>query len=82
MQTFESERLQSEKRLIELETTHHETENKLVDIKDWIRLIKKHAKVKELNRMEIKNSFPYGFLRIHINSHHQAHYQKPLSTAH
>jgi FKBP-type peptidyl-prolyl cis-trans isomerase len=50
IQTNETERLQAEERLTELETTEQEAENKMGDIQNWIRLIKENATVTELNR--------------------------------
>jgi DNA invertase Pin-like site-specific DNA recombinase/two-component sensor histidine kinase len=50
IQTNETERLQAEERLAELETTEQEAESKMNDIQNWIRLIKEYATVTELNR--------------------------------
>jgi DNA invertase Pin-like site-specific DNA recombinase len=50
MQFYEIERLQTKERLSVLETTDSEAESKLGDIKNWIRVIKENATVKELSR--------------------------------
>jgi len=50
MQDFEAKRVQAENRLAELEISNHETESKLGDIKDLIRLIKENATVNEIDR--------------------------------